>query len=880
MKIMKNREKTTLIALILCLTFAASLVALPIASAHTPPQTFPTFSYIALTPNPVGVGQSIYVVMWVSPNPPTAMGLAGDIWRDMKLEVTEPNGNVKTVGTFNSDPTGSTYSVFTPDQVGTYTFKLTYPGQVISLSGPNGIPSVPSDLKSRGTDVYIGDTFTGSSATESLVVQQQKIVAIPDTPLPTGYWTRPIYGQNSAWASMASNWLSGSQIGGTINLWQSGIGPNSPHILWTKAIETGGIVGGTTGISAYSYAIADVGFYSGGAYEGRFTNAMIINGKLFYTDPLGHSLNGGGYTAVDLKTGQLAWHSDNLAITQGNTSTGAPNTILVPTFGQLYNYESQNQHGVVGGILWAVTGTTWSAYDSFTGKFLYNLTNVPAGTNFYDSTGAIVRYILNYNNVTKTGSIALWNNTKKDMGFELVDPELGAGTNAYQWRPNGKSVNMAKAYSWNVTFSADLTGLSAPSILRAVPGDIILGASTGFSARFGTPDPYTIWAFSDKPATRGQLLWVKNYSAPAGGVSRTFGTGNPIDLINRVFFMQDTETFAWSAYSLDTGNLVWGPVTGATRAFSYYGSGRGGGQTGFAAYGNLYAQGYGGELCAFSGKDGTLLWKFDKTNSGIETIWGNYPIFVAAIADGKVYAFNNEHSPNYPLYKGEKIYCIDAYTGFLQYSMLSFAGQTGGAGDETGILADGVLCYYNYYDNSIYAVGQGLSATTVSATPGIGNAVTIQGTVTDQSPGQTCIGIPAAGTPAISDDSMSAWMEYLYMQQPKPTNAQGVTVTLQATDPSGNTATIGTTSSDINGHYSISWTPTTQGVYKITSTFSGSKAYFASMGETSIAVGTPTTTNAPTNTTNAISPEIFYAVSAILAILLIIILVLLVMKKK
>ncbi len=877
----KNNYKQNLVpyAIALLLVMAISTVAfvLPVASAHTPSQTFPTFSYVAVSPNPVGVGQSVYVVIWVSPNPPTATGLGGDVWRDMKLTVTTPNGDVKTLGTFNSDATGSTYATFTPDQVGSYKFELNYPGQVISLVGPTGLTANIADLKSRGTDVYVNDTYTGSSATETLTVQQQAIASIPSTPLPTNYWTRPIFGQNSNWATVASNWLGGSMIGGTGSLWQAGAGPNSPHILWTKAIETGGIVGGTSGDS--SYAIPDVGFYSGGSYEGRFTNAMIIDGKLFYPDPLGHSLSGGGYTAVDLTTGEVAWHSDSIAVTVGNTGAG-PTTILVPSFGQIYDYESQNQHGVVGGILWAVTGTTWSAYDSFTGKFLYNLTNVPAGTTVYDNTGAIVRYVLNYNTATKSGSLALWNNSAHNSGLEMApagsNATIAATTNAYQWRPNGGSFDMGQpyAYTWNVTISADLSGLAAPSIVKVIPGDVILGQSTTFNARTGTPDPYTVWAISDKPATRGQLLWIKNYSAPAGGVSRSFPTSSPVDTVNRVFFMQDTETMSLLGYSLDTGALLWGPVSGETQDFGYYGSGRGGGQVGFAAYGNFYTQGFGGEICAFNGKTGELLWKFNNTNSGIETVWGNYPIFIAAIADGKIYAFNNEHSPNYPLYKGEQIYCINSANGNEIYRMLGWAGQTGGAGSETSVLADGVLCYYNYYDNQIYAVGQGLSATTVSVKNDVisqGNSVLIQGTVTDQSAGQTCLGIPAAGTPAISDASMAAWMEYLYMQQPMPNNATGVSVHLTAIDPNGNYQNLGTTTSNALGNFALLWTPPVSGLYTVTAAFEGSNSYYSSKAGTSFAVlpapsaapaasASPTQTIAPTSTpaqaTTSPSPSI------------------------
>ena len=60
---------------------------------------------------------------------------------------------------------------------------------------------------------------------------------------------------------------------------------------------------------------------------------------------------------------------------------------------------------------------------------------------------------------------------------------------------------------------------------------------------------------------------------------------------------------------------------------------------------------------AIDTKTGNTLWKFNNTDSGVDTSWGLIPIFISAIADGKVYAFNNEHSPNSPLYKGYSIYC-------------------------------------------------------------------------------------------------------------------------------------------------------------------------------------------------------------------------------
>jgi hypothetical protein len=172
-------------------------------------------------------------------------------------------------------------------------------------------------------------------------------------------------------------------------------------------------------------------------------------------------------------------------------------------------------------------------------------------------------------------------------------------------------------------------------------------------------------------------------------------------------------------------------------------------------------------------------------------------------------------------------------------------------------ISGGKLVGYAGYDNQIYCYGKGLSATTVDApdvSVPLGSSVMIRGTVTDQSPGQTAIGVPAAGTPAISDESMDEWMAYLYMQQPKPTDATGVTVKLTATDANGVQKDIGTTTTDMNGKYGIAWTPTSKGTYHITALFEGSNSYYSSEDTTYIDVGPaaaspsaqPTSTPQPT----------------------------------
>ena len=66
MKISKNKTIATLIALILMtITFTASIMAgLPVANALTHTES-DTHAFITVSPNPVGVGQTITVMYWL-----------------------------------------------------------------------------------------------------------------------------------------------------------------------------------------------------------------------------------------------------------------------------------------------------------------------------------------------------------------------------------------------------------------------------------------------------------------------------------------------------------------------------------------------------------------------------------------------------------------------------------------------------------------------------------------------------------------------------------------------------------------------------------------------------------------------------------------------
>jgi len=537
----RNKTMAITIALLLLVSISIPIITLPTAEAHDPPWNLPTHAYISVSPNPVGVGQEALIIFWMDR---TIQGnsLYNEIrYHNYQLTITAPDGTTQTQKwDIVWDTTTSQYYPFTPTQTGTYTLNFTFPGQVYDFGGS-----------------YQGDIYLPSTAQTTLIVQEQPIPKIPDTPLPIEYWSRPIDGQNILWQSISSNWLGGAA---TADRWQEdGSAPKTAHIMWTKPIEFGGLTGGLTDEGST--------FYSGFSYETRFGNPIILGGTLYYTQPLNHAGSGGGYHAVDLQTGETIWSRDDIA----------------PSKGQLFNFDNPNQHGVVGGVLWQTSGSTWYAYDAFTGKAIFNLTHVPSGTEVYTDDGQILRYVTNFNN----NWLALWNWT--------ASPELGSSTNPY--RPTGKSIDTTNTYTWNVTIP-DLPGDGSPTIIGILHDDLILGRSSNValtSLPRETPDPYTLWAINLDPSRGavGSLLWLKDYAAPANNITRMLAW-QPIDPVQRTFTMTDFETGQRLGYSLDTGNLLWGPV-GEFRAFQYYSS-----RAGFPAYGNLYVTGYGGEIKAFS----------------------------------------------------------------------------------------------------------------------------------------------------------------------------------------------------------------------------------------------------------------------------------------
>ena len=779
----KNKTKISTIALVLILTITATLITgLPFVNAQETMKK--SFIYVSAVPNPIGISQATVVVWWIDIVPPTNTILGGswsdfNRWHDISVEITKPDQSKQTMGPYTSDPVGGSWFTYTPDQIGDYTFQAIWPGEWKNTTMTEGWQRT-SPIQGPGDYWFPGCT----SELATFTVQQEQLEQLPPAELPTGYWTRPIDAYNREWSPIAGNTLND----GRDNIYTTG--PETAHIVWTKPFFFGGIVGGEFG---------SISYHTGSAYENKWSGVVIMNGRLYYNVPRSDSTSSslGKTICVDLRTGETLWEVDGVRM----------------DIGQLYEYSSPNQHGVHP-YLWD-TGGTSNIYDAFSGQWVFTIENVPSGSVAVGTDGGRLIYSLDYDDRW----LALWNSSAIQA---LHGGETGSS--GWQWRPVGKTVDGTNGYSWNVTIpDLSLPGAEAvaPPVIFKVLDDRILGTTGLRSFQYGTL-AYSVWCLSLKPGEEGTLMWKKEYTEPpiSGGTMNMRSGRQTVDLESKVFTMELKETMQLYGYDLDTGNLLWGP-TESLGPYAMYGMGT-------KIYdGVLYLSTYyDGKMFAFDARTGKRLWEWSGDPCGLEGPYERWPInrdFL--VADGKIYGWGAEHSHTHPLFRGWKVYCIDAETGADLWNITGLWG--------TFAIADGNIVSLNAMDNQVYCFGKGQTEATVSASPKVvakGNSVIIEGTVTDQSPG-------AKDTPAIADEDMTEWMEYLYKQHAMPMDASGVPVTIDAIDPNGNFINIAKVTSDLSGLYSHIWQPEHEGKYTIIATFEGSDSYFSSYAETAIGVG-------------------------------------------
>jgi hypothetical protein len=531
---MSKNKIATLITLILMFAIVISLVALPPANAQS--GTRKTYAFIGAVPNPVGVGQEVLLHVGIT-HP-----LSSDLyhWDGLTVTITRPDGHTETLGPFSTDSTGGTGTVYVPTMTGNYTLQTHFPEQVISQEVTRVSPPTPA-----GTTMLASD-----SPKLTLVVQEEPIAYYPGHALPTEYWTRPIDAQLREWHVIAGNWLDGNRRNAQF-VTGNDDAPETAHILWTMPETQGGLVGDPLG---------EHSFDMGDAYEGKFASRLILGGKLYYNKYAGPSVGAVDiyveYVCVDLHTGEELWSQTFL-------------NNLTLSFGQLMYWDTYDFHGVYD-YLWATVGTTWYAFDAFTGKWVYTLTDVPSGTQVYGPKGEILRYNINL----RGGYMTLWNSTNIP---EVYGATYYASMAWAQWRPYGKTVNATgpdnvlinyesglvyaggepytspqtplglNGYQWNVSIPDGLSG----SVRAVFPLDKAIGSDYSNTE-------VTSWAINlnSSRGALGSLLYKKTVAAPSewttGNITVQFQTAS-----EDIYLYWGSEIQKFFAFSAHTGDYMW-----------------------------------------------------------------------------------------------------------------------------------------------------------------------------------------------------------------------------------------------------------------------------------------------------------------------------------
>jgi len=855
--------------------------------------SIPTWVFSTISPNPVGIGQEFSMVIF-NPQVPYQAQDTNDIRYKYHVVITKPDGTTETLpstGSLTSDSTGTTYTKYAPTQLGNYSVMVVFE-QLYWRWSTSG----------AGQDYY-GTTYLSSNKTYTVTVQQDPIssTAISYYPLPTEYWARPIEGQDNTWGAISSHWLNSAadrDFGSPNNRVQTqGTAPNSGHILWTKPTEDGGVVGGEA--DAFTGDREGQVFNAGHQYQTRMQDTSIIMyGRLYYQEPITWAGGGGAWVCVDLKTGQEIWRNQTMTNEYWRNQT----VTATPNFGFYRAYDDMNQHGVINpGYLISqyTTGTGANAYTTWT--FIHprygttpttlNITSIPSGTIVAGPKGEQLRYIIQNEGTSSSPNWRLFEwNSSRVFEYQTSGTFNASLASRIQVPSTAPNEPFLPTWDFNVSVSTSLPSTWNPTILQVVRGDYLLG-SNGTLPRAGTSSLYyhnqdvsTLFAISLKPGQEGQLLWMKNIDMTFVNSAQQIIQRLYIRAGEGVFVMQEMPSLTWIGFDVHTGNQLWTTEPQAdTNPFGYYSWVSLMNVYGSSIYdGTLITAGYTGHVFCYNLTTGELLWKQAALTGG--EIFKYYTVFHGLTADGKVFIGTHEHSADAPLLKGAQVRVFNLTTGEIVWNM------DGWANPVTFALGDGVLTYWNNYDHQIYAVGKGPSSTTVSIADDVvasGNSVMITGAVTDVSPGttQSVNGMRFPnGVPAVSDASQSAWMAYVYMEKPRPTNVTGVTVTLSVLDSNGNQRDIGTTTANADGFFSFNWKPDIEGKFTVTASFAGSESYWPSHATTAFNVDQAAPTATPQSIAEQPVSEQYFvpAIAGIIAAIAIVgvVLALLLLRKK
>jgi len=797
-----SKKKTTAImTFILVLSMTAMMAVIPAGAQLSNGEIMPTFIEISVSPDPVGVNQPLYINAFMTkPTVMATIGTDSDNYEGMYVRMTKPDGTTYDFPAKESDATGGIWYSHSPDQTGEYTFQAFYPGQAVfgTVSSMFG-----------GSTRYDFHYASAESEEVTVTVQEDAIEWIYRTPGPAEeYWTRPIYALNWDWDVYGGHWYglgvpAFANTGGYDsmgNYQPYSEGPETAHIMWSKSThiggQPGGLIQGTQDSNYMATTIADYYF-----------EPVILNGILYYTKFAGPNSNVTGWEALDIRTGDVLW-SRSAGVTGSETIRMGSITIFhsMQEYGAHAHIWGAEGGGFFGGV------NTLRIYDAWTGDFIATVENPQSPSYIVQEGGLTPGALLGY--YTSGSNLVLWNSSAM----------LAAG--GWTYGP-GTTLEWDDGIQWTAPIPNSVDGNPVSLSVAAVTRDVILVRSA--------PTPGTFvyaslgWQVTaGLNASTGEVLWEpRNNTLPLyEDISlKVAGEG--------VYVLHNKDRHEAWGYSLLNGNYMWGPVELKGNAWTPLQV------AADIAYGRCFIWDAGGWVNAIELQTGEVAWSFNRGSAGYDTPYGIYLLWYNdAIADGKIY-LSEGAMYNPPLHPARTI-CLNATTdnpdGELIWSALSYTGRNCPA------IADGHLIVWNSFDMKIYSFGKGPTSTTATVQDDmipVDGTTLIKGSVMDVSAGSKQDGVIERfpnGLPVVADESMTEWMEYVYMQQRCPDDVEGVTVNITAMDPNNNTRYLGTTTTDAWGNYVFEFEPEVPGMYQLIITFEGSDSYWRSSTTTYVKV--------------------------------------------
>jgi len=692
MKIFKSKMLASLviISLLMCLgTIALSVTAVAVPDRDVG-------AYAAASPKLIGLGKEVVVNLIMNPAPsgPTFYALGNRIsgvaiassqlvdlynasgFHGLTVTFTRPDGSKDTfmpvdmtLKNIGVEVPGLTESIGTllfnykPNQVGEWSVSFSYPGETFTTPGLND--SVYYKPATSNTFAF--------TVQEEPILESGLLTGWPYSPLPTGYWERPISINNREWAAIGGNWMmsQADPWGTKFNPYSTA--PNTGHVLWSKQVNPGGIIGGDWGSTSYSQQ----GVGTAGAPP------VIMEGRLYYNN------HGGTFSCVDLRTGELIY-----------TATG---TI---TMGQHLNpffqtaVQSEGAEGTPTPYLWEFTSTQW------------RLINPVSGTTARTITGVDSTVTTRWFEEGKTEAFLA-----QRWGWNTTIPYAYAGIYLLKWDLNKVASNndWKTGIVWNVTLRQHSGGWA--------PGDDTRSTTLGV---YDDQNVVCVWGPMENfmlgfDMTTGSL----KYDSTFGFVSLGYGMADPT---SGVVVFQDPAHASVHGIDVTTGKEKWETKVGegpfAADAMMGWA----------AAYGNIYFGNHDGHVYSLDIKTGKMNWQSDYVGNSTETVFNTSPFYFAVqVADGKLYWSTSVIYSLQPASRFMRTYCIDAETGTFLWSINDQYWQSRGGAIADGYLVapfeDGrLICFGEGKTETTISIQDDVIAT--------GDTVLIKGTIMDMSPAQ------------------------------------------------------------------------------------------------------------------------------------------------